>query len=1054
MRKFALVGCLCALALGFASGAALADPVVAQNPTLGPSMIAFTMGGEVWLVGRGGGTAHRITNGADAPLTGGNAFSPDGRTLAYTATYGGNANVYVIPVAGGTPRQLTFDAKPDEVVGWSHDGQRVLFRSTRNTFYPDYGLPRVYSVSKNGGPPEALPFPVAHDVSYSSDGAQVAVETQQFVNESWKDYRGGDQLRILLVDPKTLAQNALPGPLGNDFDPMWVGGELYFLSDRDGRMTLYAYDPKSGAVHREFDPGIWDVKGASAGPGGIIISQLDKISIFDPATRKLQPIEINPVGELPGTAPKKVDLSKQIVDAAVSDTGAVAFEARGRIVVIDDKKHTSIYGDSSHAERSPAFETPTKVSAFSDASGSYQLISHDIATQAKSNVLHFDHSAYYFNPVWSPDGKGFAYMDGMGGIWVASPGGRPSRIDRSATAGPWLDWDAAWSPDGTRLAYSRLLPNGLAAVFVWSAASGQIQQVTPSDVEARHPAWSADGGKLWFLASNDTPPAQAYLGQMDKLQRQWTSRVFWTKAEGGGWSRPQMLSLPARRYEGLVVQKQPGQLLILETVVPPDSFNFSDAPTQTLLSVDADAADPKAKPLIKGISGFSLADFFGHFQTTFRASSDRSRFLYRKDGDWTLATIKNGAVSRQDRVSLGGATIETDPRAEWRQMFNESFRELDYFFHDPTHPPRDFAAWKQRYEPLVRVLASRQDLTYLLNDVAGELHMSHAGAYTPMPDSGSPPPPATGTLAADFKIENGRYRITRVYHTTMFGAQAHAPLDASGLAAQPGDYITRIDAKSVTPDRSLAEYLQGTAGEKIKLCVSSQPTGPQQRCADVKPVANDTTLRFAAWLKERQAIVDRLSGGCLGYIHVPDTVESGMIKFNQARYAQHDRKGFVVDLRYNGGGYAADYFTEALTAPLLARWLMPEGRTMTTPGLWLQGPKAMVINGYCGSGCDTYAYFFKSRNIGPLIGTPTWGGVSGSGNLPKLIDGTYFTVPSYTFEDPQGNPALEGHAVQPTIPVEQTLKDMEEGRDPQLVRAVEVLMQKLGPIKCATVPNE
>ncbi len=1029
-----------------AASSVQAEPIVAYSPALSRDRVAFAMGGEVWLTDRTGGSAVRLTTGAGVTPTGGVAFSPDGTQIAYSAAYGGDADVYVMPVEGGAARRLTFAGQAEEVVGWSADGRTIRFRSTRDTFYPMYGLPRVFAVPVEGGPSAALDYPVAYNVAYSEDGLRVAVEPQQLINISWKQYRGGDQRRILLVDPQTMAQRDLPGPLGNDHDPMWIDGALYFLSDRDGRTGLYRYDPATEAIVRVFDPGTLDIKSASAGPGGIIFAQLNGISVFDPTTGTAARLSIRPVGDDPGARPTTVDLSKSVIDADVSDVGEVAIEARGRTLLIDAAGQLRVHGDSDHVERAPAFIREGQVSVFSDAVGHNQLVRIGGEGEDVATLLPFETSAYYQAPVWSSDGRRVVYLDLMANVWVAEPGQEPRQIDREARATPrmaWSRWGAVWSKDGDRLAYSRSLSSGLSAVFVWSAHDGRSVQVSPSEVDARDPAWDADGERLWFSASNNTPPGHGYLDQTGQVRKPATRKVFSVRPQGQGWSRPRASAAPARRYEGVYAGEAPGSLYLLETRNPAGMQVFSMTSTQALLSIDADSEEAAPVELITDIGGFYPGDLFERFTTSFRMSRNRSKALYRTGDDWKVADLSEGAVARTRTLALNQAVAVVEPRREWRQMAGDAIRQVEYLLHDPTHPTPNYAAWRALYLPLSERVRSRADLTYLLEDMMGELHLSHADVAPSFTDTGGDRRPAPGSLAADVEIEHGRYRLKRIYSAPMFGDGPAAPLDDLDLGAGVGDVIVSIAGQPVTAERDLAEYLQGAAGKPTQLCLSASGRKGDERCARIKPVENDAPLRFAAWLDERQAIVDRLGGGRVGYLHSSDTMESGMAEFNAARYAQHEREGFVVDVRYNGGGMAADYLIQTLTAPELSRWIMPQGRSSTTPAPHLGGPKVLITNAYCGSGCDTYAYYFKAQNVGPIVGTPTWGGVSGGGGAPTLLDGGLINVPQYTMTDVQGAYALEGQAVQPTLPIDLTLRDMAQGRDVQLEAAVAEVMRRL-----------
>lgn len=1016
-------------------------PLVAQMPSLSAAHVAFNHGGELWIVSREGGTARRLTTGAGVPSTGGSAFSPDGSRIAFTATYGGDADVYVLDVEGaGKPQRLTFDQRSDEAIGWSRSGDRVLFRSARQTFYDGYGLPRAYSVDLAAGRPLPLPFPLAYNVAFATDGRLAAVEPQQLVNTSWKQYRGGDQRRIVLTDAVTLGERPLPGPPANDFDPMWVEDTLYFVSDRSGRQALHAYT-SSGEVRQLFDPGWRDIKSASLGPGAIVFSRIDGIGLYDLESGQAHMLSID-TGLQAGVEDLTVDLAHHIVDAAIADDGRVAFEARGRVALVDLKGRIASLGASGHALRVPEFRSDSRLSVFSDESGNYRLATYDLEESEVFQSLGMQGSALHTGVVWSRDGKVGLSVDSAFNYWVHVEGMPSQRIDRESKAIPWLVPDAAWSPDGSKLAYARTLENGLFAVFVWRADGSPPRQASPEGVDARSPAWDADGRRLWFTASNNTPPINTYLDQSEKV-RPPSTRVLMSVVEGDdGWTDVIRNPLPEKRYERVIATDVPGTLLLLETMLPASGSHIGMPMRQELWQVDADEAESEPVLLVGDIETIYPGELYGRANTTFRVSPRYDRVLFRRQGDWMRLSIGGDEQAEPRKVDLSEAAVTIDPRAEWRQMFDDAFRLLEDYFHDGRRSRPDFGEWKARYSPLLDGLGGREDLTWLLEDIAGELHMSHATVSRPRPlDPLVNKVAQTGALAIDVEPDEGRYRITRIYRGDIAGLGPPAPLDGRDLDARPGDLIDSIGGKSVSASRDLAEYLVGRAGQPTELCLSSSRAGT--RCAEVIPTANEASFRFAAWREENRALVDRLSGGRLGYIHLSDTIETGLRQFNQARYAQHGREGFVLDVRYNSGGYAADYVIEQLDMRPMSRMVMPHGRVMSIPGARLGGPKALLINGYCGSGCDTLSWYFKHFHVGPLIGTPTWGGVSGSGNAPTLIDGGWFTVPAYTMTDAEGNFVLEGEAVEPTIPVPISAAADVAGEDPQLLRAVSELLDAL-----------
>lgn len=1076
-------------------------PLLLRRPAVSRTLVAFTYGGDLWTVLRTGGVARRLTAGVGMATD--PAFSPDGSLIAFTGTYDGNADVYVVPAEGGVPRRLTYHPGPDEVVGWTPDGERVLFRSARSSYSR---FSRLYTVARDGGPASEVALPRGYAGAFSADGKRLAYMPSDPANEIWKRYRGGQASEIWLATLTDAAIERIPREGSNDASPMWLGNSIYFLSDRNGPTTLYKYDLQSKQVTQVVHGHGSDIKSASAGGDVIVYEQLGSLFLFDPVGGRSTAIPITMAGDLPRVRPHYVSVADRIAAANLSPTGARAvFEARGEILTVPADKGDvrNLTNTPAVMERDPAWSPDGRwVAFFSDVSGEYTL---NIAPQSGigaslRSIGLGDAPSFYYSPVWSPDSKKISYLDKRLQLWYADlASGRSVKVDADSYETPRRGLDAAWSPDSRWLAYPKMLPNHLRAVFLYSLETGQKTQVTDGLSDARYPVFDRGGEYLYFAAStnsgptvgwidmtsydhpvtrslylvvlrNDKPSPLAPLSDEEKIDSALTAAA---KADTGRKTaegvvasdtssakkksaattpirvdlanidqRIVALPLGERRWSGLASGVS-GTILLLETVDKlPDSAQDNAATRQALYKWDL--ASRKLVKLVDGIAGMSPnGDVSDRTQSSFRLSANGQRFLYKAQGQWTIAPTDGSAKPGDGALKVGEIQVAVDPRAEWQQMYHETWRIERDFFYDPHFHGLDLAAAEKKYAPYLAAVASHDDLRYLLSEALGDLTVGHLFIFGGGDDEGRHPPP-TGLLGADYAVENGRYRVARIYTGENWNPALRAPLTQPGVNVSVGDYVLSVNGTDVRATEDIYKYFEATAGRSVVLKVGRDPSGAGAREVTVVPVASERPLRNFAWIEENRRTVDRLSKGKLGYVYLPNTADDGYTSFNRYYLAQTTKQGVVLDERFNGGGSVADYMIEVMHRQPLFGMTSREGADIMSPSGAIFGPKVMITNEYAGSGGDALPFMFHETKLGPLVGRRTWGGLVGIYGYPVLMDGMTVTAPRIALYTLRGQWEIENHGVAPDVVVDLEPGAWRAGHDSQLEKAVAIAMDSLG----------
>ncbi|HKA18140.1 MAG TPA: PDZ domain-containing protein, partial [Blastocatellia bacterium] len=1059
------------------SDASTIKPLLLQSPTLSRTAIVFVYGGDLWVVGRGGGMATRLTVGPGIETD--PCFSPDGTQIAFTGEYDGNVDVYVMPATGGVPKRVTFHPGPDRVVGWTRDGKQVVFRSPRKS---TSGFNRLFAVPVQGGLPTEIPLPMGEEASYSPTGTHLAYVPLRQPFRTWKRYRGGATTTVWIANLADSSIEKIPRDNSNDFAPMWVENEVYFLSDRNGPVSLFCFDTRSKQVSQMFPNDGLDIKSASAGPGAIVYEQFGSINLFDLKTRRPQRIDIDLSGDLAEVRPRLDKVARNISAARLSPTGARAlFEAHGEIFTVPGEKGDvrNLTRTSGAAERDPAWSPDGKrIAYFSDESGEYALyLRSQDGLGDPERISLGNPPTFYYSPVWSPDSKKIAYTDKRLGIWFIDLEKKvATRVDTDFYDGPRRALEVAWSPDSRWIAYTKQLRNYLRVAMVYSLETNTQHQLTDGMSDVAFPVFDKDGKYLFFTASTDFGLTVGWR-DMSSIGRPLTRSVYVAvlskelpsplepesdeeKTDGGSPSEAQKqevdkqadkqvaqrdqekpkdqkpvtvridlenigqrvlaLPIPARNYIAVSAGK-PGILFLLE--IDP----ISGAGGATLHKFDLKTR--KTEKVIEGLGDFKL-------------SHNGEKMLFRQGTRWAISSTASPPKPGEGTLAVENMETWVDPRMEWKQMYREAWRIQRDFFYDPAHHGLDLKAAERRYEPYLENIASREDLNYLFAEMMGELTASHLAV-----GGGSTPEVKRvpgGLLGADYSIETGRYRFARVFNGENWNPQLRAPLTQPGVAVVAGEYLLAVNGRELRAQDNIYSFFEATAGKIVKLRVGADPTGAGSREVTVTPIPNENGLRNLAWIEDNRRKVDEMSGGRLAYVYLPDTAFNGYASFNRYYFSQIGKDGVVIDERFNGGGLTADYIIDYLRRPLLNYRTTRDGADFTTPLGAIFGPKVMLINEYAGSGGDALPWYFRKTGIGPLIGKTTWGGlVGGLGGWPLLMDGGVVAPPSVGFWNPTGSWDVENIGVPPDIEVDLDPKAVRLGRDPQLEKAVAVLLEEL-----------
>jgi tricorn protease len=1070
------VGVVAAVVIALASARAACaafepDALMMRYPDVSATQIVFTYDNNLWVAPKAGGTATLL---ASAPGGQSSAkFSADGASIAYVANYDGSDQVYILPVAGGVPQRLTWLPFGKSVTGFAPDGS-VVYISWGEL---PHGQTLLYKISPQGGVPERLPLVCATHNSFSADGQWIAFCPWSNEGRTWHRYMGGKATDIWLFNLKTYESKQLTTWGGTDDMPMFDGDRIFYLSDAgpEHRRNIWVYTMKDGKQSQVTHFTEHETMLPNIGPGEIALENGGVLYLLGLSDLKLREVHIALPGDRPHLRPHSLDPSANLMSISVSPQGKrVVASLRGDIWTFPAEQGfpLELTRTDGSAERDPSWSPDGKwIVYLSDASGEYELYLCAADGSGGERRLTDNGACFRSNPCFSPDSKKITFSDKTGAYWVYILDTRETvKVDKD----PWAEDDrtAQWAKDSNWLTYTIYDDTtSLSVIKLYSLQDRQSWQVTNSMFNSSNPAFDLSGDYLYFTTDRSFQPSYSETGDWGQyyftntgvmavvtlrkdVKSPWAPKNDAEESKSGepkDGAKPQdketdhntdqpveQLKIDMDGIEGRTIQLplQSGNYYNLAGghkriyyIRAPRSG--SDGDTQWCYYDLGD--DPKETVLLSGVNSFAL-------------TADAQKAMLNAQGGYFITSAAPGAALDK-RLNLGGISVMVDPRSEWRQVVTDVWRLYRDYFYDPGMHGVDWQAVKERSLKLVDSAASRNDVTYIIGEMTADLNCSHT--YVWGSGETGPPDVSCGMLGCDFaydKDASGKpgWRIAKILHGAAWELDARSPLDLPGTDLNEGDFLLAVNGIAIDPGRGPYEALYGTAGNTAELTVNANAAADgKERKVLVTPMGYDGELRLRSWIEENRRYIYEKSGGKLGYLYVRDTSEQGVSDFERQFTGQHEMEGLIVDERWNGGGYSPDPMISILAREPRSYWATRDGHGWRVPWFCHPGPQVLLENEAAGSGGDNLPWLWRRYNLGPIIGTRTWGGSIAMLFGPALVDGSGFSVPILGFYDLDGTWALEGHGVDPDIPVVNDPTSLAKGQDKQLDTAIDVLLKEL-----------
>jgi len=1093
MNRSILIALLTAVGLLAPAVPVFAQPDITDTrlltmPAISADHIAFVYADDLWVADRDGKNARRLTSDIGVEMN--PVFSPDGATIAFTAQYDGNLDVFTIPATGGVPTRLTWHPGPDVVRGFTPDGKSILFTSSRAANNNRHG--QLFTVPITGGMPNQLPIPYAMEAAYSPDGKFIAYTPLRDASGQWKHYRGGSHGRIWIYDVATHGVAEIPQPKErcNDLDPNWVGSTIYFRSDRNGEYNVFAYSTGAKDVKQitKFDD--FPVVDIATDGKTLLLEQAGYLHTLNPGETDAKRLKIGVAADVIESRARYVKGAKYARDAGISPSGARAvFEFRGEIITVPAEKGDprNLTATPGVHERGPAWSPDGKsIAYFSDAGGEYKL--NVRAADGKGEAKSFDlkGAGYYERATWSPDSKKIAFVDNsMSLFWIDLASSKVTKIASEPHYGPWGLWKIkpAWSPDSKWIAYNLGNRAAYRTAYVYNLESNKSTAVTDGLSDCLDPVFDAGGKYLYLLSSTDAGPVNHWFAQSNADMKAKRSVYLVVLKKGvpsplAKESDEEKAETPApkKKDEKKDAKKEAVEVVIdfdgiAQRVVPlpvpaADLSNLQagaagqiyylqapatrgDGPTGNTL-FRFDLTKRKAESVGSNIFDYTIASGLRKALTASPASAPAGP-RGAPTMSWSIIDLGGavvppgpgaGAAGARGGLNLEAVEVRIDPRAEWKQIFDEAWRINRDYFYDPNMHGADWKAVKTKYEAFLPHLTSSGDLYRVIRWMLSELAVGHS--YTsPGERLHDKESVRGGLLGADYEIADGRYRFKKVYGGLNWTPGLRAPLTGPGIEVKAGEYLLAVNGKDLKPPTEVYSLFEGTAGKSIEITVGPSADGKGSRTVTVEPIASESALRDMDRVEGNLKKVHDATGGRVAYVYVPNTAGQGHDYFKRYFFPQVDKEAIIVDERFNGGGQVADYYIDLLRRPYTANWATRYGESIRTPGAAIFGPKVMLIDETAGSGGDLLPWMFREYKLGPLVGKRTWGGLVGILGFPTLMDGGQVTSPNLAFWTEKEGFGVENVGVPPDYDVEITPKDFAAGKDPQLDKAIALALEAL-----------
>ena len=1038
-----------------------------QYPDVSSTHISFTYGGDVWIVAKEGGTAYKLTSAKGTELLA--RFSPDGKQIAFSGNYDGNVDVYVMPSLGGLPTRITHHGMSDRLVDWYPDGNFLLFASSRESGKQRFS--QFYKVSKEGGLPEKLSIPYTEFGVLSPDGKKIAYTPRTRAFRTWKRYQGGMAADIYLFDlEKNTAEN-ITNNIANDEFPMWSENKIYFLSDRgdNKRNNIWSYDISSKQSKQLTNFDEFDIHFPSIGPNEIVFEAGGLLYLLDLKTEKFHEVNINVVTDESTLMARNENVEKLIQNFSLSYNGnRTLFEARGEIfsVPTENGPVINLTQSSGAAERFPSYSPNGKYAAyFSDRSGEYELTIRDMEKPSQEMKLTSLGEGFRYKIFWSPNSTALAFIDQTMTIYVYDMDkDKIIKVDQNKWMyeGDLENFSASWSSDSKYLAYGKELDSRTTAIAIFDTKDEKTHQVTSGYYNDLKPVFDPSGKYLFFLTNRSFKPVY---GDFDNT---WVYPNS-TQIAAVTLTKDIMSPLTPKNDSSIVKKDEEKKSDVKKddkkdakkdepkvkevkidfdgfeqrvVILPPAAGNIANLHAVTgkviFHRMPNSGADDKKKPVsyydLEKREEKTIVDDADAFQI----SADEKKILVSKQKSFSVVDIAPDQ-KMDKKLPTNQLEMTVVPRDEWKQIFNDVWRLDRDFFYDKNMHGVDWKAMKKQYGNLIDNAVTRGDVNYIIGELIAELNSSHT--YRGGGDDETPLQRKVGYLGIDWELKTSAYAIKRIVKGAQWDTEVRSPLDESGLKVKEGDYILAANGVTLDIKKDPWAAFEGLADKTIELTINTKPSIDGAWNIIVKSMSDETRLRNLEWIESNRKRVEEATDGKIGYIFVPSTGTDGQDELVRQFSAQFSKQGLIIDERFNNGGQIPDRFVELLNRKPLSFFAVRDGKNWQWPPAANFGPKAMLINGWSGSGGDAFPDYFRKAGAGPLIGSRTWGGLIGISGAPGLIDGGSVTVPTFRQYNPDGTWFKEGHGVDPDIDVPEDYSQLSKGVDNQLEKAIDEVMR-------------
>lgn len=1039
------------------------DTRLLTQPAISENNIAFIYAEDLWVADKDGSNPKRLT--IDEGVESNPVFSPDGTMIAFSAEYDGNIDVFIVAASGGIPKRLTWHPGSDIVQDFSSDGEHVAFLSQRSVHTTRFA--ELFTISTGGGMVQELPIPTIYNASFSDDGAYIAYNPANNAFSQWKHYRGGRQSRIWIFDQNTNEVEEIPKPEtgSNDTDAQWVNNTIYFRSDRNGEFNIYSFDRDTDGLSQLTNYDDFGVMNLKSSGSEIIYEQAGYLHILNTESNISRKLTIGIATDLLEKRSRFVSGSNYIRSGTVSPSGARAvFDFRGEIVTVPEKNGDpqNLTNSPGIHEKFPVWSPDSKyIAYFSDASGEYALHIYD-RTVNTAREIELNGNGFYSGIEWSPNSEYVAFVDNGRVLYVTEiASGNTTEVARDMYYRPGIfrDLFGSWSHDSNWITYTIVNDAQFEQAFVYNLDEKRSFQLSDGLSDVSDPVFDPSGKYIYMLASTDAGPIINWFDQSNQ-DMQYSNNIFMVVLQqdtknplGKENDREKLTESDEDESENsdVIIDWNDIENRIISLPVSNGQYSLLRSPSEGKIYYLSAAPYISAMPPTIWASystpaNLKMFDIDSREEkdllTTnwYQLTANGEKILHRNGNNWGITSAAN--PSSQDLLNTEAIEVKIDPVAEWENIFNEAWRVNRDYFYDPGMHGADWDFMYDKYEVFLQDVTTRADLYRMMQWMFSEIAVGHHRFGSRGDRMTDPERVPGGLLGADFEVENNRYKIARIYGGLNWTPDLRSPLTEPGVNVTEGDYIIMVNGENITSDQNFYSFFENTSGKTIELIVSTYADGRNSRTLEVVPISNEISLRNRFWIEENIKKVHEATGDRVAYVYVPNTRTAGHEYFKRYFFPQADMDAIIVDERYNGGGQLADYYIDILKKPYQASWNFRYGQDLKAPSASIQGPKIMLIDENAGSGGDYLPYLFRRFNLGTLIGKRTWGGLVGVLGFPEFIDGGSVTAPNVAFYNEDGF-GIENVGVYPDIEVEYLPKYVIEGRDPQLERAIDEILEDL-----------